>query len=301
MLFCSGIGVAVAGEMECGRGLRDQMKIGPTDVVVLFLWFPFSFPCRLKLVLFVSCVCFFRLSSICVDCRDFFVGMFFTFLLHVLFNPCFFFVSRVFPFFSLVLPTSCFVCSVHLFSLCSPCLVYFLSFWSFWSFPILLVLPNSCLFLFRVFVSFFSFLLRFLLLFILFWWLWCWRLCAQAKQRELDDRCQSLATAISLTQQEQIETCLTYRLFAVGQLHQRYRRLRLFFAQLGCRVSARASQAAQLCGAGGDAEERIKIVGVCLMLGIVEDACLRWTAVQNERQLVEGMNREVRGVDWGWG
>lgn len=117
--------------------------------------------------------------------------------------------------------------------------------------------------------------------------------CVQAKQRELEERCQALATAISLTQQEQIETCLTYRLFAVGQLHQRYRRLRLFFAQLGCRVGARESQAALLCGGESEAEERIKMVGVCLMLGMVEEACLKWTAVQNERQLVEGMNREV--------
>lgn len=116
----------------------------------------------------------------------------------------------------------------------------------------------------------------------------------QAKQRELEERCSSLATAISLTQQEQIETCLTYRLFVVGQLHQRYRRLRLFFAQLGCRVAARAAQATHLCGDEADAHERIKMIGACLMLGIVEQACLRWTAVQNERQLVEGMNREVR-------
>ncbi|CAM9979565.1 unnamed protein product, partial [Scytosiphon promiscuus] len=118
-----------------------------------------------------------------------------------------------------------------------------------------------------------------------------------AKQRELEERCQALATAISLTQQEQIETCLTYRLFAVGQLHQRYRRLRLFFAQLGCRVGARESQAALLCGGEGEAEERIKMVGVCLMLGVVEEACLKWTAVQNERQLVEGMNREDASLD----
>ncbi|CAM9738864.1 unnamed protein product [Ectocarpus fasciculatus] len=118
-----------------------------------------------------------------------------------------------------------------------------------------------------------------------------------AKQREFEERCQSLATAISLTQQEQIETCLTYRLFAVGQLHQRYRRLRLFFAQLGSRVGARESQAALLCGGEGQAEERIKMVGVCLMLGVVEEACLKWTAVQNERQLVEGMNREDASQD----
>lgn len=116
---------------------------------------------------------------------------------------------------------------------------------------------------------------------------------SQAKQRELEERCQGLATAISLTQQEQIETCLTYRLFAVGQLHQRYRRLRVFFAQLGCRAGAREAQAALLCGGEGHAEDRIKTVGVCLMLGVVEEACLRWKAVQNERQLVEGMNREV--------
>lgn len=115
----------------------------------------------------------------------------------------------------------------------------------------------------------------------------------QAKRRELDERCQSLATAISLTQQEQIETCLTYRLFAVGQLHQRYRRLRLFFAQLGCRVGARDAQAVLLCGGEDEADERIKMVSVCLMLGVMEEACLRWTAVQNERQLVEGMDREV--------
>lgn len=121
----------------------------------------------------------------------------------------------------------------------------------------------------------------------------CLAVLSQAKQREFEERCQSLATAISLTQQEQIETCLTYRLFAVGQLHQRYRRLRLFFAQLGSRVGARESQAALLCGREGQAEERIKMVGVCLMLGVVEEACLKWTAVQNERQLVEGMNREV--------
>ncbi|CAN0163556.1 unnamed protein product [Ectocarpus sp. 8 AP-2014] len=118
-----------------------------------------------------------------------------------------------------------------------------------------------------------------------------------AKQREFEERCQSLATAISLAQQEQIETCLTYRLFAVGQLHQRYRRLRLFFAQLGSRVGARESQATLLCGGEGQAEERIKMVGVCLMLGVVEEACLKWTAVQNERQLVEGMNREDASQD----
>lgn len=115
----------------------------------------------------------------------------------------------------------------------------------------------------------------------------------QSKQRELEERCSALATQISLTQQEQIETCLTYRLFAVGQLHQRYRKLRLFYAQLGCRVMSRASQATHLCGGQADADERIKIMGACLMLGIAEQACLRWTAVQNERQLVEGMKREV--------
>lgn len=115
----------------------------------------------------------------------------------------------------------------------------------------------------------------------------------QAKQRELDERCSDLATSISLTQQEQIETCLLYRLFAVGQLHQRYRRLRLFFAQLGCRVASRAAQVTNLCGSTEDAEARIRILGACLMLEVVEEACLRWTAVQNERQLVEGMNREV--------
>lgn len=115
----------------------------------------------------------------------------------------------------------------------------------------------------------------------------------QAKKRELEERCQSQATAVSLTQQGQIETCLTYRLFAVGQLHQRYRRLRLFFAQLGCRVAARASQATHLCGGDSEAQERVKMLGICLNLGIVEEACLRWTAVQNERQLVEGMDREV--------
>lgn len=119
----------------------------------------------------------------------------------------------------------------------------------------------------------------------------------QTKQRKLEERCTELATSISLTQQEQIETCLTYRLFAVGQLHQRYRRLRLFFAQLGCRVASRAAQATGLCGNPADAEERIRIVGACLMLEVVEESCLRWTAVQNERQLVEGINRAVRRGD----
>ena len=115
----------------------------------------------------------------------------------------------------------------------------------------------------------------------------------QVKQRELEERCQSLVTDISLTQQEQIETCLAYRLFAVGQLHQRYRRLRLFFAQLVCRVAARAHLTRHLCGVDSDADERVKMVGACLMLGAVEEACLRWTAVHNERQLVEDIDREV--------
>lgn len=117
----------------------------------------------------------------------------------------------------------------------------------------------------------------------------------QVKQRELEERCQSLVTDISLTQQEQIETCLTYRLFAVGQLHQRYRRLRLFFAQLVCRIATRSLQVKHLCGGDAEAEERIKMLGAGLMLGAVEEACLRWKAVQNARQLVEGMNREVCG------
>lgn len=122
----------------------------------------------------------------------------------------------------------------------------------------------------------------------------CLQQTCNSKHRELEDRCSKLATQISLTQQEQIETCLTYRLFAVGQLHQRYRKLRLFYAQFGCRVVSRASQATHLCGGQGDATERVKIVSACLMLGIVEEACLKWTAVQNERQLVEGIKREVR-------
>ncbi|CAM9254704.1 unnamed protein product, partial [Ascophyllum nodosum] len=79
----------------------------------------------------------------------------------------------------------------------------------------------------------------------------------QARQRELEERCQSLMT-IPLTQQEPTETCLTYRLFAVGQLHQRYRRLRLFFAQLVCRVAARAHPTRHLCGVDSDADERVK-------------------------------------------
>ena len=125
--------------------------------------------------------------------------------------------------------------------------------------------------------------------------------CFSVKQRELEERCQSLVTAISLTQQEQIETCLTYRLFAVGQLHQRYRRLRLFFAQLVCRVAARAHLTIHLCGVDSNADERVNMLGACLMLGAVEEACLRWTAVQNERQLVEGMDREVSRGPFGRG
>ena len=121
----------------------------------------------------------------------------------------------------------------------------------------------------------------------------------QVKQRELKECCQSLVTAISLTQQEQIETCLTYRLFAVGQLHQRYRRLRLFFAQLVCRVAARSHQTRHLCGVDSDAAERVKMLGACLMLGAVEEACLRWRAVQNERQLMEGLDREVSRGSFG--
>ncbi|CAN0090918.1 unnamed protein product, partial [Ascophyllum nodosum] len=117
------------------------------------------------------------------------------------------------------------------------------------------------------------------------------------KQRELKERCQSLVTAIALTQQDEIETCLSYRLFAVGQLHRRYRRLRLFFAQLICRVAARAHLTRHLCGVDSDADERVKMVGACLMLGAVEEACLRWTAARNERQLVEGVGRKDASLD----
>ena len=115
----------------------------------------------------------------------------------------------------------------------------------------------------------------------------------QARQRKLEGRCQSLVT-IPLTQQEPTETCLTYRLFAVGQLHHRYRRLRLFFAQLVCRVAARAHPTRHLCGVDSDADERVKMLGACLMLGAVEEACLRWTAV-------EGMDREVSRGSFGRG
>ena len=115
----------------------------------------------------------------------------------------------------------------------------------------------------------------------------------QARQRGLEGRCQSLVT-IPLTQQDPTETCLTYRLFAVRQLHQRYRRLRLFFAQLVCRVAARAHPTRHLCGVDSDADERVKMLGACLMLGAVEEACLRWTAV-------EGMDREVSRRSFGRG
>ena len=123
----------------------------------------------------------------------------------------------------------------------------------------------------------------------------------QVKQRELKERCQSLVTAIALTQQDEIETCLSYRLFAVGQLHRRYRRLRLFFAQLICRVAARAHLTRHLCGVDSDADGRVKTVGACLMLGAVEEACLRWTAARNERQLVEGVGRKVSRGPFGRG
>ncbi|CAM9448712.1 unnamed protein product [Discosporangium mesarthrocarpum] len=113
-----------------------------------------------------------------------------------------------------------------------------------------------------------------------------------AKQRELDERIGSLQSSIVMTQQDQIETCLTYRVFAAGQLHQRYRRLRLFFAQLQCRVAGCGRQVERLCGGEREAEARVRALGACMVLEGVERACLRWAAEQNERQLVEGMDRE---------
>lgn len=64
-------------------------------------------------------------------------------------------------------------------------------------------------------------------------------------------------------------------------------------------MASRAAQETNLCAGFPEAEERIRILCACLMLGVVEEACLRWTAVQNERQLVEGMDREVGSGDSG--